>query len=520
MTVSPNVLLILCDDLNNALPRMGRTPHAIAPNIERLMQRSVAFRNHQNNCPLCLPSRNSMLSGLYPATTGQMTLWDHTPECRPIPTTQPVDRAAQRPWLRDAVMLPQYFKANGYRTYGAGKVFHGWYRADANWSEHRHIIDYGPCLWDAVRDWQRAHPDRLPLYEGQPLLDYIARYEGVDRFFLNGNEFRHHIELSFGSTAEIFTGQPDIRQGDHKTPFRYVNDDDRDRLPDENTANWVLDTLRKHSGNEPFFMAVGFIKPHSPLNAPQRFFDLYPTDKLELPPFLENDTDDCARALIEHRPFGFLIHRMLTENGEALWRKWIQSYLACVSFVDEQIGRILDDIEAGPYADNTIVLLAGDNGYHMGEKGYIYKDSLWEASDQVPLIVSAPGQAATNRFCETPVSLIDLYPTLIDLCGLPDNPHRSTHGHPLEGHSLRPLLENPEKGEWNGPPVALTTVRGDTGIHHSVRSERYRYTLCQNGEEELYDHETDPHEWRNLAGDPRMREVKAGLRRELGKLMN
>lgn len=518
MPQRPNVLLILCDDLNSALPGMGRTPHALAPNIERLMRTGVSFRNHQSNCPVCLPSRSSMLSGLYPMTSGQLTLWDNTLECRPIPTTQPFDRSAQRPWLRDAVMLPRHFKENGYRTFGVGKVFHGYHDRQANWTEDQHKVDYGPFLWDALRGWQKAHPDRLPLYEGEPLVSYANRYEDLDRFFLDGREFRHHIELSFGSTAEMFTGHPDIRRGDRTTPFRYVDDDDRDLLPDEITTNWAMDKLRETDA-APFFMAVGYMKPHSPLNAPQRFFDMYPMDEIELPPFLEGDTDDCARALVEHRPFGFLIHQMLAADDGWLWRKWVQSYLACVSFVDEQIGRLLDAIEAGPHADDTIILLTSDNGYHMGEKSYIFKDSLWEEADQVPLIVRTPGMGAENRFCDQPVSLIDLYPTLTDLCGLPGNPHAQTHEHPLEGHSLRPLLEDPETGEWAGPPVALSSVRGDTGIHHSVRSQRYRYTLCQNGEEELYDHHTDPHEWHNRAGDAELETIRSELRRELVKLV-
>jgi arylsulfatase A-like enzyme len=210
---------------------------------------------------------------------------------------------------------------------------------------------------------------------------------------------------------------------------------------------------------------------------------------------------------------------MIMKGGERMWRKWLQSYLACIDFVDEQIGKVLSALEASPYADNTIIVFTSDNGYHMGEKEYIFKDSLWEEADQIPLIIAAPDVTPSNRVCARPISLIDLYPTLIDLCDLPRDPHAATHGYPLQGHSLRPLLEDPAEGEWSGPPVALTSVRGDTGIHHSVRAARYRYTLCQNGEEELYDHDADPYEWRNLAGDVRYTAVKSELRSQMMQLL-
>jgi len=155
----------------------------------------------------------------------------------------------------------------------------------------------------------------------------------------------------------------------------------------------------------------------------------------------------------------------------------------------------------------------------MGEKEYLFKDSLWEESSQIPIVVRAPGVAQENTVCQTPVSLIDLYPTLIDLCGLPRQPHANTHGCPLDGHTLRPLLTDPARGEWEGPPVALTSVRGDTGIHHSVRALTHRYTLCGNGEEELYDHRTDPHEWHSLAGDSQHDGIRQELREEMMQLL-
>lgn len=516
MNTRPNVLFVICDDLNNAIANMGRHPCAPAPNLQRLIQRGVRFTNAHNNCPICLPSRSSMLSGLYAHTTGHYTLWDNWRTQTYIRTTgKGGEQYAGTPLLGQAVMMPKHLRENGYRTFGVGKVAHQG-RTDASWwTDYGIGPDYGPMLWDSTKDWHAAHPDRMWMFEGDPLRAYLNRYDGLDRFFTDKGEFRTLIEMQFGSMPEMF-GRSDLdiryKQGE---PYRYESDEDRDPLPDEAYATWAVHVL-KQQHDEPFFLSVGFMKPHTPLNAPQRFHDMFPPDELELPPLLKDDCDDCARALVEHRPYGFLSYGMVMKGGEAMWRKWLQSYLACIAFMDEQLGRILDALDASPHRDNTIVVFTSDNGYHMGEKEYLFKDSLWDESGQIPLIVAAPGVSRENGLCTKPVSLIDLYPTLNDLCGLPSDPHAATHGHPLQGHSLQPLLADPEAGTWSGPDVALTSLRGNTGIHHSVRSERHRYTLCGNGEEELYDHVADPHEWHNLACDEEHAGVKAELR---GKMM-
>ena len=513
----PNVLFIICDDLNTAIEGFGRTPCAPAPNLQRLLREGVRFRNAQNNCPVCLPSRTSLLSGLYPHTTGHYTLWDDWRSCTHIQTTSdPLRPAWRRPLLASAVMLPQHFRNHGYQTFGVGKVAHEGQTDPAWWTEYAYGPDYGPFLWDAVRREQAMHPDRFWMYEGEPMLSYVQRYAGVDRFFLNGEKFRHHIELNFGPLGEILGNGAELRNNRGES-YRYASDDDRDPLPDEKTTAWATEVLQREH-DDPFFLAVGYMKPHTPLNVPQRFFNLFPPEQIELPPVLAGDCDDCARALVEHRPYGFLTYEIIRKGGEGMWRRWLQAYLACIAFVDEQVGALLDALEASPYADDTIVVFTSDNGYHMGEKEYIFKETLWDESDQIPLVIRAPGSAGAGGVCERPVSLIDLYPTLVDLCGLPANPNDGTHGHPLEGHSLRSLLEDPA-GTWGGPDVALTSIRGDTGIHHSVRSARYRYSRCQNGEEELYDHAADPHEWTNLAADPAMAATKAELRAALLRMV-
>ena len=203
-----------------------------------------------------------------------------------------------------------------------------------------------------------------------------------------------------------------------------------------------------------------------------------------------------------------------------MWKRWIQAYLACVAFVDDQVGKVLAALEASPYAKNTIVIVTSDHGFHMGEKDYLFKDSAWEESCRVPLVVYAPGVTQPGTRCNHPVSLIDLYPTLIDLCGLSKNPNADTNGYPLDGHSIRPFLKNPHRGHWKGPPVALSVIGGwGRTLNFSVRSRDWRYVLCENGEEELYDHTSDPHEWTNLAKDPEYAQTKKKLQKQLLKLV-
>ena len=207
----------------------------------------------------------------------------------------------------------------------------------------------------------------------------------------------------------------------------------------------------------------------------------------------------------------------MAAGGEPMWRQWVQAYLACTAFSDAQVGKVLQALDESPYRDNTLVLVTSDNGYHIGEKNVLQKMRLWEESTNVPLFVRGPG-VAVGKVCNYPVSLIDLYPTLIDVCSLPPTPNAGRSEAPLWGHSLRSLLEDPEHGKRDGPPVALTVMHGPPGgPHFSVRSARFRYTLCSNGDEELYDHAADPNEWTNLAG--RLDNGYPAIKRELRKML-
>ncbi|AGA31002.1 sulfatase [Singulisphaera acidiphila] len=270
---------------------------------------------------------------------------------------------------------------------------------------------------------------------------------------------------------------------------------------DEEQADWkiadaAIARLQAPPPGQPFLVAVGFRLPHVPCFASQRWFDLYPDETLVMPPVKVDDRDDVPE-------FSWYLHWKLPEPRlswllEAKqWRPLVRSYLASISFMDSQVGRVLDALEVSGQADRTVVVLWSDHGWHLGEKGITGKNTLWERSTRVPLIFAGPGIAAGAR-CGRPAELLDLYPTLVALCRLPERPG-------LEGHSLAPQLK-----DASAPRVwpAITTHNQD---NHAVRTEHWRFIRYADGSEELYDHRSDPNEWTNLAGDPNQAERKREL---------
>jgi arylsulfatase A-like enzyme len=262
-------------------------------------------------------------------------------------------------------------------------------------------------------------------------------------------------------------------------------------LADHKSATWAVKQLQKKQDN-PFFLMVGFLRPHVPWYVPQQWFDLYDKEAIALPPYKADDLDDLPEIakrisiLPQYPKTDWAI-----ENDQ--WRNILHAYLACTSFVDHQVGRVLKALEASPYRDNTIVVLFSDNGYHLGEKNTFQKETLWERSSRVPLIIAGP-EVEVGR-SDRVVSLLDLYPTLLDLCGLPANEKN-------EGHSLLPLLRDLQS-EWSHPSII-----GYRENSFAVQGERYRYFRYGDGSEELYDHHNDPNEWANLAADPDLRGIK------------
>jgi arylsulfatase A-like enzyme len=279
--------------------------------------------------------------------------------------------------------------------------------------------------------------------------------------------------------------------------FAPVDADDAD-MQDYETVSWVIERLSTQH-DKPFFLACGLHKPHMPWNVPQKYYDRFPLDKIILPKVLETDLDDVPPAGVKiARPQGD--HRQILESGR--WKDAVQGYLAAIAFADAMIGRLVDALDKSPSKDNTIVILWGDHGWHLGEKQHWRKFTLWEEATRAPLMFVAPGVTRPGGVCKRTVDFMGIYPTVCDLAGLPVPEH-------VQGSSLKPLLANPEAA-WDRP--ALTTYMFG---NHAVRSAKWRYIRYNDGSEELYDEEKDPMEWTNLAARPELAAVKAELARFL-----
>lgn len=438
---APNVLFIAIDDLNDWIGCMDGHPQAKTPNMDRLAARGTLFTNAHCQAPICGPSRASFLSGRYPHETGVYN--------------QPSGNSmAEDTTHFDQQLLPQYFAQHGYTTYGVGKITHGYDIQDT-------FQFYG------------SKGSSGPKPKG-PKAPNDTRFR-----------FRPDYSQPYSGTQTDWGAFPDRNE----------------QMPDFQTADWIIPHIKKEH-DKPFFMAVGFHRPHVPFYAPQEWFDLHPLDQVIVPEIPNNDLNDIPET-------GRRIHELprypaldwLRANNEEELRRCTQAYLACISFVDAQVGRVLDALEDSPHSDNTLIILFSDHGYHLGEKSRVSKQGLWEESTRVPMIVSLPGQT-DSQTSHRPVGLIDLYPTLVELCKLPTRKQNS-------GKSLSALLSNPD-ATWRHS-VLTTYARGN----HALRSEKYRFIQYDDGSEELYDHLSDPNEWTNLASNPEYAEVLARFRKEL-----
>ncbi|MGC6424098.1 MAG: sulfatase-like hydrolase/transferase [Lentimonas sp.] len=502
----PNVILIICDDLNDSVEGMGGHSQAHTPNIERLMHKGVRFTNAHCNAPICGPSRASLWSGLLPSTSGYYGYAQQQNDWRKF------DK------LTDAVTLMEHFKSNGYNVWGSGKIFHNGHSDNSVFTispdddlDRPGASDFGPFPWDgfsfhgtSTRRVGQSHP-RMP----SELSGYWT---------------------SFGSLEDVPTVGNYTGWSLKEVDFTYNSPVSRDLMPDEVTARWVAAKLSQ-THSKPFLLTVGMNRPHIPFYAPDEFFELYRDEEgnniVELPPYLENDLDDVPAILKEYSD-GIANYRTAGAGNDQWWKNLVQAYLACVSFVDHQVGTILDAVEASEYADNTIIIFTSDHGYHLGEKNHRSKTTAWEETTRVPLVFYVPELTPSNQVCSAPVSLVDLYPTLNSLCGLPADPNggSSKNNIALDGHDLTPFLRQPDIGRWDGPLVSLSHLNSQEAIaphvespwalnHHSVRSADYHYVLCSDGSEELYDHSDDPNEWVNRALDPVYAEIKSGMKLQL-----
>lgn len=426
----PNVLFLISDDLNNSLGCYGH-PLAKTPNLDRLAARGVRFERAYCQYPLCGPSRNSLLTGLYPNSTGILQ-----------------NSQIFRQTIPKHHSLPQAFRLEGYFAGRIGKLYH--YNVPKSVGTNGHD---DPGSWEL--ELNPAGCDRL---EEEPHIFSLSpgHFGGTLSWYASPKPDRYHTDGLLAADAE-----------------------------------WVLERCARQK-DRPFFLAVGFYRPHTPYVSPKPYFDRYPVNDMPVVQGVKEDqTDLPAPALGSYK-------REQDKLTDDLRRQCVQAYWASVTFMDAQVGRVLSALDRLGLADNTIVVFTSDHGYHLGEHGLWQKMSVFEESARVPLIIAAPGMSKKGTVSHDPVGLIDVYPTLTELCAVkaPQN---------LQGQSLVPMLKNPQA---TGRGWTLCQVRRGNKKHrffgYSLRTQRWRYTEWAEGRQgrELYDHENDPKELKNLAHDP------------------
>ncbi|MDF7822649.1 sulfatase [Pontiellaceae bacterium B12227] len=441
-----NVLFIAVDDLNDWTGLLEGHPQAHTPNLDRLAKRGVYFTNAHCAAPVCTTSRQALLSGLAPTTSGWMN-------------SIPKNAEEYEEGLAGRKPMPTLFRDNGYTTMAAGKIY------------HKGVQDFDYPLWNET----------------------LSSNYGFNK---SGAWYRNsHFNPFPPDGGAIYQANGGRVKGDTLCWAALEKDEmPKKGMPDEQIADWAIEKLNANY-EKPFFMAVGFLRPHNPYTAPKKYFEHYPMDLIVMPDVPVDELNDIplyGKAMI----YGTLPkgdHREVLDISPTYWKELVRAYLACVTFADDQVGRVLDALDKSKYADNTIIVLWSDHGQHLGEKRHWRKQALWEESTRVPLFISVPGVSKKGELRDQPVSLLDIFPTLTELCDLPEQE--------LDGVSLVPMLKSDEAKR--GAPVVTTRKYGN----HTVRSQDWRYIRYRDGSEELYDHRKDPGEHINLASHPESQEV-------------
>jgi arylsulfatase A-like enzyme len=447
----PNVLFIAIDDLRDWVHYLGYE-QVKTPNLDKLSARGLTFARGYCASPVCNPSRAALMSGMRSSTTG---VYNNGIDWRPLITDK-------------TPTLPQQLRANGYFACGSGKIYHDSFRRPTDWDDYL----------GSQRGAAAAEAGEAPAQK--------ARGQGKGKNKANAEAAAAAGERDPNGVGGIkFKPLPDARDED---------------MVDYHSVTYALKQLNdKH--DKPLFLACGLHKPHMPWDVPQKYYNMYPLDTIQLPKVLKDDLADIPPAGVKMaKPEGD--HAAMLASGR--WKEAVQGYLAAITFCDAMVGRLIDGFDQSPAKDNTIIILWSDHGWHLGEKEHWRKFALWEESTRAPFLMIVPGLTKPGSVCNRPVDYMNIYPTLCDLTGTPLPKH-------LEGGSMKPLLANPAAA-WDRPAI---TTHGFQ--NHAVRTDKWRYIRYEDGGEELYDEVADPHEWKNLAGDSGYASIKQDLAKWLPK---
>lgn len=494
-----NVLFICCDDLT---PRIGcfGTPVIRTPNLDRLGELGVRFERNYCQYPLCAPSRTSLMTGLAPDST---KVWDLNTDFRET--------------ISDAVTLPQLFHRNGYYTARAGKIYH-----------YNNSSEIGTPGFDDALSWQAvSHPAGYDRTHDEALVTFYAPQQIKE---MNGNRQNNRgrglVPPSNDSQVPWKhggRGPSGIRIAqDGRTPILplskngdlgvaiagHASDGSDEMMTDFMVSESAIAMIEEHR-NDPWFIGSGFFRPHVPFVVPSKYFDLYNMDDLQLPRLDPNELSVAPA----------LAYNSLNPNygmTEQQHREAMRAHFAAISFVDAQVGRLIDAVHRLGLMENTTIVFWADHGFMVGEHGQWEKTMLFEDSVHVPLFISGAGVTAKGKACKRTVEHLNIYPTLAELCELKGVPES------LQGSSMVPLLSNPENA-WDHPAISQVGRRLAPGpiMGYSLRTERYRYTMW--GEEgvegeELYDYDLDQREVINLAKSSDAATLKSNLRTQLQEI--
>lgn len=450
-----NVLFIAIDDMNNWVG--AYEGKAQTPNIDRLAHRGVQFSNAYCVVPACNPSRVALMTGQRPETTGQ---YENPGNFR------------DKPGGNERITIAQFLQEKGYTTVSAGKIFHK-QRGSKDVPEPQS----DPISWDVQWKGNIATPGH-DLY-----LDENGWAKWLESAHLDKVSGKSNSGMNYMAKFGVWGPIPHAKEetGDWKM------------------SKYCADFLRKDH-EAPFFLACGIFRPHSPQLAPQEYFDRFPLDEIELPEVPVDDMDDIPALAQSNLSTPFV--KLMREKGQ--WKKAVQGYLACMAYADDCVGVVMDALTQSKYADNTIVVFWTDHGWQLGHKNRWEKFSLWKQATNAPLVIYHPKMKNKNGERKQAVSFLDIYPTIADMLGFEKPEH-------VDGESLLPLMENVEMKREN---PAIVTYRPQ---NHSIVLDNWNYIRYDNGAEELYDHNTDPQEYKNLASKPQYKKIIKKLSKHIPK---